>query len=136
MIDQTLSLVVASVIAGTPLVYAALGELVAERSGVLNLGVEGMMLTGAITAFAVVAAAGSVWLGVAAAMLAAMALSLLFAVLTVSLQANQVAIGLALSIFGTGAYSHLSGDFKDSPIVDDRGSAGQWLAALGLAYTF
>jgi outer membrane scaffolding protein for murein synthesis (MipA/OmpV family) len=41
-----------------------------------------------------------------------------------------------LSLFGTGAYSHLSGDFKDSPIVDDRGSAGQWLAAVGLAYTF
>ena len=41
-----------------------------------------------------------------------------------------------LSLFGTGAYSHLSGDFKDSPIVDDRGSAGQWLVAVGLAYTF
>jgi simple sugar transport system permease protein len=132
MIDQTLSLVVASVIAGTPLVYAALGELVAERSGVLNLGVEGMMLTGAITAFAVVAATGSVWLGVAAAMLAAMALSLLFAVLTVSLQANQVAIGLALSIFGTGLSAFVGQSYVGTALVVEPSALSAILAGLPL----
>jgi simple sugar transport system permease protein len=88
--------------AGTPLVYAALGELVTEKSGVLNLGVEGMMLVGAVSAFAVAANTGSPWLGVAAGLGAGAALSLVFGVLTLSLMANQVATGLALSLFGVG----------------------------------
>ncbi|HVE50279.1 MAG TPA: ABC transporter permease [Casimicrobiaceae bacterium] len=95
-------LVVLTLAAGTPLVYAALGELVTEKSGVLNLGVEGMMLVGAVTAFAVAATTKSPWLGVLAGTLAGSALSLIFAVLTLTLMANQVAAGLALSLFGVG----------------------------------
>jgi simple sugar transport system permease protein len=88
--------------AATPLILAALGELVAERAGVLNLGVEGMMLVGAVTGFAVTLGTGHASLGLAAAMIAAMATALIFAVLTLSLMANQVAAGLALTLFGIG----------------------------------
>lgn len=91
-----------SVTAATPLIYAALGELVTERSGVLNLGVEGMMLIGALAGFAVGATSGSLALGYLAAICAAVALSLLFAFLTITLQTNQVATGLALTLFGIG----------------------------------
>jgi len=100
--DHAVQLVVLTLAAGTPLVYAALGELVTEKAGVLNLGVEGMMLVGAIAAFAVAATTGSPWLGVAAGAAAGCALSLIFAVLALSLMANQVASGLALSLFGVG----------------------------------
>lgn len=88
--------------AATPLIYAAMGELVAERAGVLNLGVEGMMVVGALAAFAVSVTTGSLWLGYAAAGGAAALLALLFAFLTLTLQANQVATGLALTLFGLG----------------------------------
>lgn len=88
--------------AGTPLVYAALGELVVEKSGVLNLGVEGLMLVGAVVAFMTAVNTGDAWLGVAAGMVAGAALALVFGVLTLSLVANQVATGLALSLFGVG----------------------------------
>jgi general nucleoside transport system permease protein len=100
--DQFAQLVTLTLAAGTPLVFAALGELVTEKSGVLNLGVEGMMLVGAVTAFAVAATTKSPWLGVACAMIAAALVSLIFAVLTLTLMANQVASGLALSLFGLG----------------------------------
>ncbi|KAB0679412.1 ABC transporter permease [Aureimonas leprariae] len=86
----------------TPILLAALGELVAEKSGVLNLGVEGMMLIGAVTGFAVAVSTGHPYAGVLAAMLAAAAASMIFAVLVLHLAANQVATGLALAIFGTG----------------------------------
>jgi len=100
--DHAAQLIVLTLAAGTPLVYAALGELVTEKSGVLNLGVEGMMLVGAVTSFIVAATTQSPWLGVAAGMAAGAALSLIFGVLTLSLMANQVASGLALSLFGVG----------------------------------
>ena len=102
MTDLLVAIIVATLAAGTPLVFAALGELVAEKSGVLNLGVEGMMLVGAIAAFAATAASGSAWAGVLAGMGAGAAMALVFAVLALTLQANQVAAGLALSIFGVG----------------------------------
>ena len=88
--------------AATPLVYAAIGELVVEKSGVLNLGVEGMMLGGAVGGFAVAHLTGSAALGVMAGIGAGMLLSLVFAFLTLHLQASQVATGLALTIFGIG----------------------------------
>ena len=100
--DHAVQLLLLTLAAGTPLVYAALGELVTEKSGVLNLGVEGMMLVGAVVAFIVAAGTKSPWLGVGAGMLAGAALALVFAVVTLSLQANQVASGLALSLFGVG----------------------------------
>jgi ABC-type uncharacterized transport system permease subunit len=88
--------------ASTPLVIAAIGELVVERSGVLNLGVEGMMIIGAASGIAVAIITGSSALGVLAAVAAGMALSMIFAFLTLGLAANQVASGLALTIFGLG----------------------------------
>ncbi|HVF62782.1 MAG TPA: ABC transporter permease [Casimicrobiaceae bacterium] len=100
--DAFVNLVVLTLAAGTPLVFAALGELVTEKSGVLNLGVEGMMLVGAVTSFAVAATTKSPWLGVAAGVVAAAGVSLIFGVLTLTLLANQVASGLALSLFGLG----------------------------------
>src|SRR5260221_267278 len=88
--------------ASTPLLLAATGELVTERAGVLNLGLEGMMLVGAIAGFATTVGTGSSILGVAAAMAAGGAVALIFAVLVLQFLANQVATGLALTIFGTG----------------------------------
>src|SRR5512140_2994259 len=102
MTDLLVALLAGTVAAATPLVFAALGELVTEKSGVLNLGVEGMMLVGAVSSFAVAATTGSAWLGVGAGIVAGAALSLVFAVLALSLMANQVAAGLALSLFGVG----------------------------------
>jgi general nucleoside transport system permease protein len=100
--DTVTQLMLLSLAAGTPLVFAALGELVVEKSGVLNLGVEGMMLVGAVASFIVAARTQSPWLGVGAGALAAAALSLIFAVIALTLRANQVATGLALSLFGIG----------------------------------
>jgi simple sugar transport system permease protein len=88
--------------AATPLLIAAIGELVVERSGVLNLGVEGMMIMGAASGVAVAIVTGSSLLGVLAAIGAGMVLSALFALLTLGLAANQYASGLALTIFGLG----------------------------------
>jgi len=102
VIDTFTHLLVLTLAAGTPLVFAALGELVTEKSGVLNLGVEGMMLVGAVSGFIVTAKTHSPWLGVAAGTAAGAALSLAFAVVALSLLANQVATGLALSLFGIG----------------------------------
>jgi ABC-type uncharacterized transport system permease subunit len=95
----------------TPILLAALGELVAEKSGVLNLGVEGMMLIGAISGFAVTYTTGSPWIGVIAAAFFAMLSSLLFGFLTLSLTSNQVATGLALTIFGISISSLIGESF-------------------------
>ena len=89
----------------TPLLLAATGETVAERAGVLNLGLEGMMLLGAVAAFATTSATGSDLLGIVAGALAGCALAAIFALLTLTLAANQVASGLAITIFGTGLSS-------------------------------
>ena len=88
--------------AATPILFAALCEAVAERSGVQNLGVEGMMITGALAGFAAAHATGSPMVGFVAGALAGAALSLIFAVLTQYLLTNQVATGLALTMFGLG----------------------------------
>lgn len=111
MSDTLIAVVLATLGAGTPLVFAALGELVTEKSGVLNLGVEGMMLAGAVCGFATAAATGSLWLGVMVAVLAGAGMALLFAVLTLTFQANQVAAGLALTIFGVGLSAFVGLDF-------------------------
>jgi simple sugar transport system permease protein len=110
-VDTLTQLVVLSLAAGTPLVFAALGELVVEKSGVLNLGVEGMMLVGAVASFIVAAGTQSPWLGVGAGALAASALSLAFAVIALTLRANQVATGLALSLFGVGLSAFVGRDY-------------------------
>ena len=88
--------------AATPLLIAALGELVTERSGVLNLGVEGMMIMGAVSGFAFAIYTGNPYIGALGAIIVGMLFSLLFAFLTISLVTNQVATGLALTILGLG----------------------------------
>ncbi|MER1967788.1 ABC transporter permease [Castellaniella sp. GW247-6E4] len=105
--ELLLPILIATIPAGTAVLFAALGELVAEKSGVLNLGVEGMMLVGAIAAFAVASTTGNLWLGVNAGILAGMVMSLLFAFLTLTLMANQIACGLALTIFGVGLSAYV-----------------------------
>lgn len=92
----------AGVATGTVLLFAAIGEILAERSGVMNLGVEGMMLIGAMTAYKTAVLIGQPWLGVLFAMLAAGALSLLHALVTISFQADQVVSGLATNFVGIG----------------------------------
>lgn len=87
---------------GTVLLFASIGELLSERAGVLNLGVEGMMLVGAMTGFSMSLATGNPWLGLLLAMMAAGVLSLAHGVVTISFQADQVVSGLALTFLGTG----------------------------------
>ena len=101
--------------ASTPLLLAGMGELVVEKSGVLNLGVEGMMLVGAIAAFATGLTTGSWPLAILAGALAGAATGLLFGLLTLSLLANQVATGLALTIFGVGFSALLGAGFVGTP---------------------
>jgi general nucleoside transport system permease protein len=99
--DFTLILA-AGVASGTILLFAAVGEIFAERSGVLNLGVEGMMLMGAVVGFSVTASTGNAWIGLIAAMLAGGLMSLLHGAVAIHLRADQVISGLALTFLGTG----------------------------------
>jgi ABC-type uncharacterized transport system permease subunit len=103
-----IALVVALMVASTPILLAALGELVVEKSGVLNLGVEGMMITGAICGFIATVETGSPWIGLLAAMAGGAALAFVFGILTQYFLSNQVATGLALTLFGLG-FSSLIG---------------------------
>nr|MCU0554432.1 ABC transporter permease [Syntrophales bacterium] len=105
--DALTALLAAAVAAGTPLLYAALGEILCERSGVLNLGVEGMMLVGAVCGFLAAVETKSPGAGVVAAMLAGGALAAVHAFMTVTLRVNQIISGLALALFGTGVSSYL-----------------------------
>lgn len=106
--ELIVAIIVTVVGASTPILIAATGELVVERSGVLNLGVEGMMLVGAITAFIILFVTGNHYLAILLAAAAGVAASMIFGFLTLSLSANQTATGLALTIFGTG-FSALAG---------------------------
>jgi simple sugar transport system permease protein len=117
-LEATTLLLVTVISAATPLLYAALGELVAEKSGVLNLGVEGMMLAGAVTAFATAVSTGSGTLGIIAGALAGAVLALIFGFLTLSLTSNQVATGLALTIFGIGLSALVGSGFVGVPVDD------------------
>jgi len=109
------SILAAAIRSGTPVLFATMGEIFTEKSGNLNLGLEGMILTGAVTGFAVTYHTKSLLLGVLAGGLAGGLLSLIHAFLTVTLRANQVVSGLALTIFGTG----LSGLFGKSLVGKD-----------------
>jgi general nucleoside transport system permease protein len=103
------AIILTIITASTPLLMAALGELVAERSGVLNLGVEGMMIMGAVCGFGAAFLTGSAVVGVVAGIVAGMAMAALFGFVTLVLVANQVATGLALTLLGLGL-SGLIGD--------------------------
>ncbi len=105
--DIFIKILVAAIASGTPFVYAALGELITEKSGVLNLGVEGMMLVGAISGFIGMATTGSIFVAVICGMAAGAFMAGIFAILTLNLMANQVASGLALTIFGVGLSSFI-----------------------------
>ncbi len=127
-IDLLDNLLFAMVRTGTPLLLVALGELVCERSGVLNLGQEGMMLFGAVIGFMVAFSSGSLWLGVLLAVLAGMLLAALFAGVALYLNANQVACGLALTIFGVGLSSFVGAAWVGKPL---QGFAPLALPVLG-----
>ena len=112
-----LSVIFIILTAATPLLFAALGELVVERSGVLNLGVEGMMVMGAVCGFGAALYTGSAWIGLLAAIAAGMAMSLLFGFLTLTLVSNQVATGLALTLLGLGLSGQIGEAFVGQPGV-------------------
>jgi simple sugar transport system permease protein len=111
-----LALLVATLRAAAPLILAGLGELVAERAGVLNLGVEGMMLVGAVTGFATTVTTGSPLLGLVVAAASGALMAAAFAALTLGLFANQVASGLALTIFGVGFSALVGAPWQSHPI--------------------
>jgi simple sugar transport system permease protein len=116
-LDVIAPILITVISAATPLLFAALGELVSEKSGVLNLGVEGMMIMGAVCAFATAVTTGSGALGVLAGAAAGMALAFIFGILTLTLAANQVATGLALTIFGLGLSSLIGAGFVGVPVA-------------------
>lgn len=115
-IDLITNILYAMVRTGTPLLIVALGEMVCEKSGVLNLGQEGMMLMGAVVGFIVTFVTGSLWLGFICAVGAGAIMSLLFAGIALGLNANQVATGLALTIFGTGLSAFIGSQYVGRPI--------------------
>ena len=135
--DVIQAVLITIVTAATPLLIAALGELVVERSGVLNLGVEGMMIIGAVTGFGAAQITGSPWAGVLAAIICGALFSLLFAVLTLSLATNQVATGLSLTLLGLGVAGMIGEQFVglpgirleaiDIPVLSDLPLVGQLL---------
>ncbi|NIZ61119.1 ABC transporter permease [Sedimentitalea sp. CY04] len=144
-------LIASLMVAATPILLAAIGELVVEKSGVLNLGVEGMMIIGAVSGFATAVESGSPWLGFIASALAGAVFSLLFVLLTQVAKANQVASGLALTLSGLGLSALLGQSYVgikppqmgmlDIPLLTDLPVVGPILFGhdpilyLGLALT-
>ena len=139
-------LIASLMVAATPILLAGIGELVVERAGVLNLGVEGMMITGAICGFAIAVNSGSPTLGFVAAAAGGAVLSLLFAGLTQFALANQVASGLALTLFGLGLSSLLGQGYVgikppatarlDIPVLSDLPVVGRILFGHDLMVYF
>ncbi|HEX5147049.1 MAG TPA: ABC transporter permease [Conexibacter sp.] len=122
MNDSTVvQFIVIAIAAGTPLVFASVGEVVSQRSGVMNLGLEGLLLIGAVTGYWADVQTGSAWLGVLVAALAAMLLASLHAFLSISLRANQIVSGVALVIVGTGL-SELIGSAGATPLTTRHAS--------------
>ncbi len=132
MIDPV-TLAVALVIASTPVLLAAIGELVVEKSGVLNLGVEGMMIVGAVMGFITAAETGSTLLAFLAGMAGGVALSAVFAVLTQILLSNQVATGLALTLFGIGLAALLGVGYPGQPVPSSPDLFPETLQAIPVA---
>jgi simple sugar transport system permease protein len=106
-----------SLVAGTPLLLGTIGEVICERSGILNLGVEGMMAIGAVTAFIVTYVSGNPWLGLLAAIAAGMLVSSAHAFAAITLQANQVVSGLALTMLGLGLSGLLGKPYIGRPLT-------------------
>lgn len=118
--DQIVQLLILTLKGASPLIFAALGELIVEKSGVLNLGVEGMMLMGAVAGFIGAYEYGFV-VGILFAVLAGVLMSLLFGVLTLSLVSNQVATGLALTIFGIGLSAFIGIPYEGKKLAGSIG---------------
>lgn len=147
--DELASLIALTMNAGTPLLLAALGVVVNERSGVVNLGTEGMMLVAAVIGFATTLNTGHYWLGFLAGMAAGIVMAMLFAALAVGMLTNQFATGLALSLFGAGLSAFLGlalqGDtlpvrgadgvqiLRDVPFIGPALFAQHWLVYFSLA---
>ncbi len=106
-----------TLVAGTPLLLGTVGEIICERSGILNLGVEGVMAVGAVSAFIVTHYTGNPWLGLCAAILAGMLISIVHAFASVSLQSNQVVSGLALTMLGLGIAGLLGKPYVGKPLA-------------------
>lgn len=115
-LDLIVGIIQIILIATTPLVFAGIGELVTEKSGVLNLGVEGMMLVGAVTSFVTLVITGNYFLAFIFSILSGILMSGLFAFLVLILMSNQVATGLALTIFGIGLSSMIGKPYIGTPI--------------------
>ena len=116
MEDIIISTLYRTMVAGTPLLLATTGEVICERSGILNLGVEGVMALGAVVAFIVTMTTGSPWLGTLAAMGAGMAISIIHAFASITLQANQVVSGLALTMLGLGLSGMMGKPYVGKPL--------------------
>ncbi len=116
MEELILSTLQRTLVAATPLLLATTGEIICERSGILNLGVEGVMAIGAVIAFIVTMATGQPWLGVLAASAAGMALCVIHALACITLQANQVVSGLALTMIGLGLSVILGKPYVGTPL--------------------
>ena len=117
----------------TTLILASLGAIITERSGVINLGVEGMLLMGAVSGFVVAESTGSLWLALLVSVFVGAALSAVHAALTVGLRANQIVSGLAMVIFGSGLAQFIGKPYEGNlrPVVIERLNLG-WLADLPL----
>ncbi len=147
--DELASLIAITMNAGTPLLLAALGIVINERSGVVNLGTEGMMLVAAVVGFATALFTGQYWLGFVAGAAAGTVMALLFALLAIGLLTNQFATGLALALFGAGLSAFiglaLQGDtlpargvdgvplLRDVPFLGPALFAQHWLVYFSLA---
>jgi ABC-type uncharacterized transport system permease subunit len=116
-IDLIQTILYATIRTGTPLLLIALGEMVCEKSGVLNLGQEGMMLMGAVVGFITAVNTGNVYIAILAAIASGMIYSALFGFLTITLATNQVATGLALTIFGAGLSAFVGTDYLGETII-------------------
>jgi len=117
MEDIIVSVAQRTLIAGTPLLLGTIGEVICERSGILNLGVEGVMSVGAVTAFIVTFYTQNPWLGLMAAILAGMMISVIHAFASVSLQSNQVVSGLALTMLGLGISGLAGKSYVGKPLI-------------------
>lgn len=126
------SILFATIVAGTPLLLVALGELVTEKSGMLNLGAEGMMSVGAVAAFAMAFTVDSTAAGLVAAMVAGILLSLIYGFIAIHLMANQVATGLAVAIFGVGLSAFLGKSFEAKVLAAVPPSVIPYLSDLPL----
>jgi simple sugar transport system permease protein len=115
--DIIISVAQRTLIAGTPLLLGTIGEVICERSGILNLGIEGVMAIGAVTAFIVTFVTGNPWFGMLAAIIAGALISILHAFVSITLNASQVVSGLALTMLGLGISGLVGKPYIGKPLA-------------------